>query len=359
MKRIIGALKKTVAIWLIATVILSLTGPFDMLCETELCVRTYAAAGDEEPSQEDHQELPDDEWQPTELSPIDDYVPHDMGIFKMSEITLHCGNEYLLEDVLPDVPSDSYRLYTSDRNIAAVTKLGKVMTVSEGDCVITALSDNGDTDTCIVHVITPPEHRIRIALTFDDGPGDYSQDLLDFLASRDVKVTFFIVGNRVSYRPQAVLRMYEDGHEIGNHTYSHVKLSTVDGDTAKNEVSKCNKEIKKVIGVNPTVMRPPYGGHNAEVDAAVGMPMIRWSVDTRDWEIKDPDYVCEQIIEGATDGAIILCHEVHPTTIAGAKKAIDILLARGVEFMTVTDLLTEGGGSLKKGKMYTKASNAG
>lgn len=306
-------------------------------------------------------ELPDAEWEePDEIPEAQPDSEEDLrlleqikaDIFRREEITLYCNNEYEIEDSVPEYPQTDFRLYADNRDVAAVSKLGKVMTFEEGDCTITAVCDDGSVDECLVHVVPTDRTRVRIALTFDDGPGKYANDLLDFLASRDVKVTFFLVGKMVSGYKTEVRRMYAEGHEIGNHTYSHVKLSTVTKSEIISEIDKCNEAIYKVIGAYPTVMRPPYGGHNSKTEKNVALPMICWSVDTRDWENKDPEYVCEQVVNGATDGAIILCHEVHPTTIEGVKMAIDILLARGVEFMTVTDLLTEDGTVLKNGQIY-------
>ena len=118
-------------------------------------------------------------------------------------------------------------------------------------------------------------------------------------------------------------------------------------------MKKCDDAIYKATGAHPTVMRPPYGSVNSTVLANIDYPVITWNVDTLDWKYRDKDWVAEQVYKGAASGNIILCHEIHKTTIEGIKIAVEKLLAEGWKFVTVTELLTCDGSKLSNGTKYT------
>ena len=180
-----------------------------------------------------------------------------------------------------------------------------------------------------------------------------TDELLDFLKDRGIHCTFFLVGNLVSEYSSQVKRMYDEGHEIGNHSYTHAQLNKLSAAGVRDEISKCDEAVYKVIGTYPTLMRPPYGSVNDTVTSNVHYPLILWNVDTLDWKYKDADYVARQVYNGAASGNIILCHEIHGTTIKGVKVAIDRLLEEGWKFVTVSELLTCDGSELKKGTKYS------
>ena len=246
------------------------------------------------------------------------------------------------------------RYFSSDKNVAYVGKDGEIMTVGVGTCTIYAIGEDGATDECTVTVEEPDAPHKQIALTFDDGPDYFGQELMDFLDERGVKVTFFYIGNQVSNYSDNVYRAYNDGHEIGNHSWSHPVLSTMTNDGIMEQLNSTADAIRNVTGADPTVFRPPYGSKNDRLLSICGMPCILWSVDTLDWKYRDVDYVTDQIVNGASDGAIILVHEIHKTTIAAAKNAIDILLDRGWEFVTVTELIERDGSTITPGAVYSR-----
>ncbi|MBP5332298.1 MAG: polysaccharide deacetylase family protein [Lachnospiraceae bacterium] len=238
--------------------------------------------------------------------------------------------------------------YSTNRNVANVTKDGRILAISAGECTIS----DGNGDNIEVVVESRPSNYKKIALTFDDGPGEYSDELLDFLKDRGIHVTFFMIGNQVSTYAKQVKRMYDEGHELGNHTYTHPHLTNLSAAGVRSEIEKCDKAIYKAAGAYPTVMRPPYGSVNSTVLANIDHPVITWNVDTLDWQYRDADYVAEQVYKGAASGNIILVHEIHKTTIKGVKVAIDRLLDEGWKFVTVTELLTCDGSTLENGVKY-------
>ena len=189
--------------------------------------------------------------------------------------------------------------------------------------------------------------RKFIALTFDDGPGWKSTlKLVENLREYNIKVTFFPIGANIENNPEPFKAAFEDGHEIGNHTYSHPVLPRYSYDNIYYQINRCNEIAEEITGKRPTLLRPPYGEVDdrvKEIAAALGMPVIMWSVDTRDWESKNADSVCKRILNEAQNGAVILLHDWYDTSVDGALKAIPTLIERGYEFVTVSELMRLGG----------------
>ncbi len=242
---------------------------------------------------------------------------------------------------------------SDDEYIATVDKEGNVKGVHAGYTKITAAIPELDiTKTVNLHV----KGLARVALTFDDGPGSYTEGFLDFLKDKPVKVTFFLIGCQVKSYSKVVKRMLDEGHEIGNHTWSHIQLTKASKDKIKDELNKTRKAIHDATGTYPTVMRPPYGSKNDTVLSILDVPCIIWNIDTLDWKYRDADRNVNQLLNGAKDGNIILMHDIHKTSVEGAERAIPKLLDKGVEFVTVTELITtKDGKNPKAGKAYFSA----
>lgn len=250
-------------------------------------------------------------------------------------------------------PEGSYQKVTwtsSDESIATVSKKGLVKALKDGEVTITATSSAGLTKSCTITCY----YSKYIAITFDDGPGQYTETLLDALKEMDVHVTFFMVGQNVSRYASLVDRMKKEGHELGNHTWDHPTLTTMSADQIRTSVSKTSKAIKEACGSNPTLLRPPYGSYNNTVLLNIGFPAVTWSVDTLDWKYRDADYVEKTVISQAKEGAIVLLHDIHKTSVEGAIRAIKKLKKQGWGFLTVTGLLTQNGETLTDGKVYYK-----
>lgn len=192
-----------------------------------------------------------------------------------------------------------------------------------------------------------------IAFTFDDGPtNNYTNKLLSSLDKYNARVTFFVVGDRVSKYSKTLKRAYDMGNEIGSHTYNHKNLAELKPEELEKQIEKTNQAVKSVIGVTPGLMRPPYGSYDDKVKTAAKVPVIMWSLDTLDWKNRDKNKICENIVKNAHDGSIVLMHDLYETTVDGAIMAMDKLQHEGYAFVTVSELAQLKGKTLEPGKVY-------
>ncbi len=193
-----------------------------------------------------------------------------------------------------------------------------------------------------------------VAITFDDGPGEYTNAILDLLDSYHVKATFFMLGTEVEKYPEAVKREFDLGMEQGNHTWDHTTLTKLTAPEIAKEITKTNDTIKAITGKAPTLFRPPGGGTNATVEASSqGMPLITWNVDTRDWETRDAGSTYNIVMNEVSDGDIILMHEIYQASYEAAQMIIPDLLRRGYQLVTVSELAKLKNTELKGGQVYS------
>nr|WP_239648776.1 polysaccharide deacetylase family protein [Nocardiopsis chromatogenes] len=188
-----------------------------------------------------------------------------------------------------------------------------------------------------------PESKC-VALTFDDGPGGRTPELLDTLAEYDAKATFFVTGEPVREHLRTVRREYAEGHEVANHTVTHPDLTTVGEDRVRDELAEVNGLVSRETGERPVLMRPPYGATNddvASVSAELGLAEIIWNVDTNDWKDRNASIVADRALKGAAPGAIILMHDIHGTTIDAVPEIVKGLDEKGYSMVTVSQLLGE------------------
>lgn len=186
--------------------------------------------------------------------------------------------------------------------------------------------------------LTKYKNKKLIALTFDDGPSVYTKYLLDELNKRDAKVTFFVIGNKVNEYADTISKAYLDGHQIGNHTYNHKNLFYLNDDNIRTEINKTNELIYNIIGVYPNVLRVPYGNVNYKIKNIAKMNNISWNIDTLDWKYKNVNTLYKRIINKASDGDIVLLHDIFKTSIKAVLKAIDTLKEQGYEFVTIDEM---------------------
>lgn len=181
-----------------------------------------------------------------------------------------------------------------------------------------------------------------VSLTFDDGPGgDTTPRLLQLLAEKDVKATFFMLGQMAEEFPQIVKDVHEQGHEIASHSYSHPQLNAIPKDKLKEQVRLTDKAIYNAAGILPRTLRPPYGAISPESAEVIGKPIIQWDIDSYDWDSKNTQAVIDRVNQTAFEGGIILMHDIHPTTIDAVGTVIDNLRAQGYEFVTTSQLLEQ------------------
>ena len=200
-----------------------------------------------------------------------------------------------------------------------------------------------------------------VALTFDDGPSNkYTVQLLEGLKSRGVPVTFFMLGERAAVNRSIVKQAYEDGHEIACHSWDHPNLTSC----SESEIKKQMEDTFEVLDLScgdeaDYLVRPPYGSTNEKVRAAIDAPLIYWSVDSEDWSLLNTEKVRKKIVADTYDGCIILCHDIHKTTIPAALQAIDELMDLGYEFVTVSELYRRRGRELQDHKLHYNSNKNG
>jgi peptidoglycan/xylan/chitin deacetylase (PgdA/CDA1 family) len=183
-----------------------------------------------------------------------------------------------------------------------------------------------------------------IAMTFDDGPhATNTPKLLEMAAKRHIKLTFFVLGECIEQNPNVLRREVAEGHEIGNHSWSHPNLAKLSDEGLRTQLQRTEDMIGKTAGIKPKLMRPPYGELTKRqrilVNHGFGYKVILWDVDPLDWKRPGSNVVAQRIITGARPGSIILSHDIHPPTVAAMPQVFDALLAKGFKFVTVSELL--------------------
>lgn len=193
-----------------------------------------------------------------------------------------------------------------------------------------------------------------IALTFDDGPSEYTERLLDILKKKQVPATFFVLGNKANAYPDTIRREMAEGHEVESHTMSHQNLAKLDEAGIRTEIIGAEQTICTIEGKANCIkyLRPPYGEVSDTVRSVVGKPMIGWSIDTLDWQSKDPQAIQDNTLGVIRGGAIILLHDIYETSIEGAERIINELKAAGFTFVTVDEMAQKYGANLAAGSYY-------
>jgi peptidoglycan/xylan/chitin deacetylase (PgdA/CDA1 family) len=178
-----------------------------------------------------------------------------------------------------------------------------------------------------------------VAVTFDDGPGDYTHEVLDALDARRAAATFFLQGVNVGSHADDVARMQAEGHEIGNHTWNHPDLTKLTDPEIADQLARTSQAIQDASGQRPTTFRPPYGAVDPRVLAQTDLPAILWTIDTNDWQLPDDDTLLDRAVDQPKPGAIILLHDIHENTARMTPAILDGLLGHGYTLVTVQQLL--------------------
>ena len=196
-----------------------------------------------------------------------------------------------------------------------------------------------------------------VALTFDDGPRrDTTLPLLEGLRERGIPATFFLIGQQIPGNEDIILQMAEDGHQIGNHTYTHLCLQNAGEDSIIQEIQKTQVLLEELLGPGDYWLRPPYGLVDSRCAHLASTPMVYWSLDPEDWKHLDTQRVASYVISNVEPGDIILLHDFYPTSVEAALQIADALLAEGYTFLTVEQLLTSNGVQPQNGVLYASAS---
>ena len=186
----------------------------------------------------------------------------------------------------------------------------------------------------------PSKKRPMIALTFDDGPNArYTPMLLDELKKRNIRASFFLIGENIEGNEDILLQMRKDGHLIGNHTWDHVQLDKIPAEKARLEIEKTNNRIYEASGIYPSYVRPPFGAWIKDMELSVTMLPVFWDVDTLDWKSKNIDSILSIAQKQVHDGSIILMHDSYQTSVDAALKIADLFTEKGYVFVTADQLL--------------------
>lgn len=177
-----------------------------------------------------------------------------------------------------------------------------------------------------------------VALTFDDGPSKYTNEILDILKDNGICATFFILGNKVPYGQETLLKMLENGNEIGNHTYNHKWLAHLDEIEIKNQISKTQEVIFEYTRYLPKVFRPSYGDIPKEMQKEINLEVTLWNVDTLDWKLKNKKQIIKRATKNTKDGDIILMHDTYKRTKDALPEIINTLKKKGFQFVTISEL---------------------
>ncbi len=190
-----------------------------------------------------------------------------------------------------------------------------------------------------------------VALTFDDGPSEYTFDMIDVLKLNNSKATFFMIGNRMKYNQGIVKGVYASGNEIGSHSYSHKNLVNITQDELEEEINSVTILYNEITGENLKYLRPPYGSIDSRLTEMAPYPLILWSIDTNDWLSRNPEKIAKHIIDKVYDGAIIVMHDIYPESVEAAKIVIPELKALGYQLVTLSDLAKYKNVILKAGEI--------
>ncbi len=205
---------------------------------------------------------------------------------------------------------------------------------------------------CLLFLLLSPARELRlasqtgelaldraIALTFDDGPrASTTSRLLDGLAQRGVHATFFLIGEQIPGNEAIVQRLAQEGHQIGVHTYDHIRLEGESAETVRQQMARTDRLLTDLLGPGEWWLRPPYGQFTRREAAWIDVPAIQWTIDPEDWRYKDAERVARHILQQAEPGAVILLHDIYPTSVDAALAVVDALQEQGYTFMTVEEL---------------------
>ena len=199
-------------------------------------------------------------------------------------------------------------------------------------------------------IINPAKKQI--AITFDDGPGAYTERLAGILEDNHAHSTFFMLGKNMNYYQDVIKKLYQDGNEIGYHSYAHKNFLRQNISDIQSEFNESNEILKSIIGEEITLTRPPYGSINSDVKKSLDTVFILWNIDTEDWRHKDALYLTNYVMNNVFEGAIILFHDIHKTSVDTMEKLLPLLYVEGYQLVTVSDLASINGVTLENHQTY-------
>ena len=177
-----------------------------------------------------------------------------------------------------------------------------------------------------------------VALTFDDGPSKYTEEILEILNKNQVNATFFVVGNKIDRYQEILRKSVEDGNELGNHSYNHQWLSRLSTSELMNQIDKTQKKMEEKLHYTPRYLRPTYGSITNRIRKNTNLEIALWTIDTKDWKIHNINRIVERATENIEDGDIILMHDIFERSKEALKKIIPELKKQGFQLVTMSEL---------------------
>ena len=179
-----------------------------------------------------------------------------------------------------------------------------------------------------------------IAFTYDDGPSEYTADLLNTLEKNNSSATFFVIGNNIKGRENIIKKIYKSKSEVGSHGYSHINFTNLDKEELNTEINSTNVLFNSITNDKISLLRPPYGDYDDNVKS-LNYNIILWNIDSKDWLLKDSEKIYNNVLKNACDGCIVLMHDIYPETIEATKKLIPELKSLGYSIVSVSKLMKE------------------
>lgn len=177
-----------------------------------------------------------------------------------------------------------------------------------------------------------------VAITFDDGPSKYTDEILNILNEYDANATFFVLGNKVNIYKETLLKSIMLGNELGNHSYNHKWLTRLTNEEFQSQIDKTQNIIYEATGYTPRLLRPTYGSINDKIRKNTDLKVVLWNVDSNDWKIKNSETIAKRVLKDIKDMDIILFHDTHERTKEAIKIVVPELIAKGYQLVTVSEL---------------------
>lgn len=230
------------------------------------------------------------------------------------------NHTYIINDNKIDV-------YFNDIDFGTLSYIPMVSIISDNNSETVSKDDNLDNSD-----------KKFIAFTFDDGPSKYTSELIDTLELNNSSATFFMLGNRKKYNTDIVKKVYNSNSEIGTHTYSHKRLTSLSNDEIYNEINSSEIIFNDITGDHLKYLRPPYGSYNDHIKG-LGYNIILWNIDPKDWLTRDSKKIYNSVLNNACDGCIVLMHDIYPETIEAVKMLIPTLNEMNYEVVSISNLI--------------------
>lgn len=230
------------------------------------------------------------------------------------------NHTYIIDDNKIDV-------YFNDIDFGTLSYIPMVSIIGDNNSETVSKDDNLDNSD-----------KKFIAFTFDDGPSKYTSELIDTLELNNSSATFFMLGNRMKYNTDIVKKVYNSNSEIGTHTYSHKRLTSLSNDEIYNEINSSEIIFNDITGDHLKYLRPPYGSYNDHIKD-LGYNIILWNIDPKDWLTRDSKKIYNSVLNNACDGCIVLMHDIYPETIEAVKMLIPTLNEMNYEVVSISNLI--------------------